>query len=139
MPNISNVFVWLHKHKDFQDNYVGAREAWAEAEFEEMMRIADTPQMGEKIKVNDDGIETTTGDMTEHRKLQIDTRKWVLARMSPRKFGDKIKQEITNPDGSLAGKGLDDAAVTARLNAIIAAAKSKKELAEKGNAASDLV
>ena len=27
--------------------------------------------------------------MIEHRRLRIDARKWALARMSPRKYGDR--------------------------------------------------
>ena len=58
------------------------------------MDIADTPIEGEKTKTIDgpDGkkTEVTTGDMIDHRKLQVDARKWALARMNPKKYGDKV-------------------------------------------------
>jgi hypothetical protein len=32
--------------------------------------------------------------MIEHRRLQVDARKWILARMDPKKYGDKIEQTV---------------------------------------------
>lgn len=105
VPDKSTVFRWLSKYASFRDNYARARESWAEYEFERMMQIADTPCEGDTTKTvqNEDGTETqiTSGDMTRHRELQVSTRKWVLERMNARKYGQLIKQEITNPDGSL--------------------------------------
>jgi hypothetical protein len=81
---------WLARDKDFQQQYARARESWADAEFENLMHIADTPIEGEKTKTTADGVEITRGDMIEHRRLQVDTRKWALARMSPKKYGDRV-------------------------------------------------
>jgi len=33
--------------------------------------------------------EVTTGDMVERSKLMIDTRKWLLAKLMPKKYGDR--------------------------------------------------
>jgi len=83
----------------FAENYARARRYWAEAEFERMMEIADTPQLGEKTKTTDKGVEITTGDMVEHRRLQVDTRKWALARMFPKKYGDATLLKHADADG----------------------------------------
>jgi acyl-CoA thioesterase FadM len=32
-------------------------------------------------------------------KLQVDTRKWIMSKMAPKKYGEKIQQELTGPDG----------------------------------------
>ena len=90
MPPLRTVMTWLSITPDFQQQYARARELWADAEFDAMMHIADTPQQGAKTKVGPQGKEVTVGDMIEHRRLQVDTRKWALARMSPRKYGDKL-------------------------------------------------
>ena len=91
MPPLRTVMAWLAARPDFQQQYTRARELWADAEFDAMMHIADTPVVGVKTKTDADGnVETTEGDMIEHRRLQVDTRKWALARMSPRKYGDKL-------------------------------------------------
>jgi hypothetical protein len=55
---------------------------------DEMREIVDTPQLGVKTKTTEDGkIETI--DMIDHRRLQVDTRKWLLARMLPAVYGDR--------------------------------------------------
>lgn len=110
MPHRDSVFVWLGKHKEFADNYARAREAWAEYEFENMMLIADTPKEGRRTKENDDGTEIVYEDMLGHRNLQVSTRKWILERMNARKYGQLIKNEVTNPDGSLRGMSEEQAA-----------------------------
>lgn len=33
-------------------------------------------------------------------KLRVDTRKWLMARMNPSRFGDKVVQQIVGPDDS---------------------------------------
>lgn len=41
------------------------------------------------LKLSDDAAEQPTHETTGAAKLQVDTRKWVLARMNHRKYGDK--------------------------------------------------
>lgn len=38
-------------------------------------------------------------DVIAHKRVQIDTRKWVLSKMLPKVYGDKITQEHTGADG----------------------------------------
>lgn len=133
MPALSAVFVWLSKHKEFAESYTRAREIWAEAEFERMMHIADTPCEGETTKVvegvNGTEVHVTKSDMTRHRELQVSTRKWVLERMAARKYGQLIKQEITNPDGSLNSRFTPEQRA-AKLKAIEQAAKMRRAQAK---------
>lgn len=91
MPAKSSVFKWLAENASFSDQYTRARDIQADVLFDEMVAIADTPMLGKKTKIGSDGkSETTEGDMIEHRRLQIDARKWVLGRMAPKKYGDKV-------------------------------------------------
>ncbi len=32
--------------------------------------------------------------------MRVDTRKWLLSKLLPKKFGDKIEQQITGKDGA---------------------------------------
>ena len=90
MPSRDAVYSRLITHPDFADQYARACEIRADYVFDEMFEIADTPQLGVKTVIKPDGsVETTEGDMIEHRRLRIDARKWALARMSPRKYGDR--------------------------------------------------
>ena len=98
-PGKTTVYGWLQKgHKDFDpdflNDYERARDIRADKMFEEMLDISDTTKLGETTKISDDGVEITRSDMIAHRKLQIDTRKWILSRMKPKKYGDKIETTI---------------------------------------------
>ena len=100
MPAWTTVFKWLRIDNTFAQQYAQARELWADAEFDRMMEIADTVREGQKVKTLPDGTkEVTTGDMVDRAKLQVDTRKWALARMMPRKYGDRMTQELTGAGG----------------------------------------
>ena len=67
----ATVFRWLSAHDSFRDQYARAHEAQADAIFDEILDIADTPQVGERQKLDKDGnvFELTKGDMIEHRPL----------------------------------------------------------------------
>jgi len=86
----------LHVERDgLGEHYARAMKARADMMFEEMLEIADTP-VQEKIEVvGDEFSSITTKDALQHRKLQVDTRKWILSRMNPQKYGDRVEQVIT--------------------------------------------
>ncbi|GKX60657.1 terminase small subunit-like protein [Leminorella grimontii] len=92
MPNKATVFRWLRVHEEFRDQYAKATDSRADAVFEEMLDIAD------------DAAEESAA--VAKARLQIDTRKWVLSRMNPKKFGDKVTQDIDvkSSDGSMSPK-----------------------------------
>ena len=94
MPDKSAVYRWLSQDEDFAGKYRIARELQADSLFDEILQIADTPQIGERTKTDKDGnTETTEGDMIEHRRLQIDARKFMAAKLKPKKYGDRLEIE----------------------------------------------
>lgn len=108
MPCSTSATDWLAQYPDFAARYARACEARADAIFEEMLEIADTPIMGEEIKLEPGAVDEATGeaseptivevkrgDMLGHRRLQIETRKWALAKMAPKKYGDRLAMEVT--------------------------------------------
>lgn len=92
MPDFTTWLNWM-KDEGKSKQYARAMELRAEIMFEEILRIADTPQEGITIKETDRGTEITKGDMIQHRRLQIDARKFMLAKMMPKKYGDKLETE----------------------------------------------
>lgn len=91
MPAMSTVFKWLREHEEFSEQYAIAKEESADAMAEDLLEIADTPVMGEVKTIKPDGlIEVKQDDMLGHRRLQVDTRKWLMAKMKPKKYGDKL-------------------------------------------------
>jgi hypothetical protein len=90
-PHRSTVYDELAADAAFADMYARACEIRADHLLDELISIADTPKIGEKRKIDADGsVEITEGDMTEHRRLQVDARKWAIAKMAPKKYGDKL-------------------------------------------------
>lgn len=93
MPNRTTFMRWLHEgtHDGLHDKYARARESQADFYAEEIIQIADTPIIGSKTKINEKGeLEVTKGDMIEHRRLQVDARKWYASKVAPKKYGDKL-------------------------------------------------
>jgi hypothetical protein len=90
MPSTTTVFRWLEAHESFREQYARAREMQADAFADEMTDIADTPMVGVIKKITEDGVEITEEDMLGHRKLRIDTRKWIASKLKPKRYGDKI-------------------------------------------------
>ena len=89
MPARSTVFKWLVDFPSFSDIYARAREAQADALADDIVHIADTPQIGSKTVSKATGLEITEGDMIEHRRLQVDARKWMAAKLAPKKYGER--------------------------------------------------
>jgi hypothetical protein len=85
------LFNWLKKDAEFMQQYAHAREMQADLLFDQIIAIADTPLMGTKTVAKEWGLEVTTGDMIEHRRLQVDARKWLVVQLAPKKYGDKLQ------------------------------------------------
>jgi hypothetical protein len=92
MPAESTVRSWaLDDVHGFSANYARAREIGYEKHAEQIIDLADEARIGVKItRKADGGIEEVEGDMVERSRLQIDARKWILAKMLPKKYGDKL-------------------------------------------------
>jgi hypothetical protein len=100
MPSEATVRAWaLDDVEGFAAQYTRAREIGYDRLADELLEIADTPKTGVKTTEKATGTETTHGDMIEHRRLQVDARKWMLAKMLPKKYGDRLTQEHTGPNG----------------------------------------
>lgn len=83
MPSMRTVLRWLAKHEEFRTLYSVARQLQADLFFEEVLQIADGAA---KDLVND---PTRDWRKLQADRIRMDARKWVLARMSPQKYGKK--------------------------------------------------
>ena len=80
-------FIWLREDDDKSKQYARATTERAELMFEDMFDIADDS--------TSDYTQTESGQIfnSEHlqrSKLRVDTRKWALSKMMPKKYGDKL-------------------------------------------------
>ena len=100
-PSWQSVYAWLDEDKEFADRIARARLLGEEAIAQECLAIADTPQIGEETKRDEEGYtEYKRGDMLGHRKLQIDTRLKLLAKWNPKKWGERTLHG-SDPDNPL--------------------------------------
>lgn len=76
--------------------YARAKEAQADFMAEEMLKIADEYRRTEIEYHSDQCSSTTVQDNVQRSKLQVDTRKWLLAKLHPKKYGDKVEVNATN-------------------------------------------
>lgn len=85
MPPMKTIYRWLEANEEFRHQYTRARDKQADYFAEEIIEIADSAE-AESAAV-------------AKAKLQIDARKWAASKIAPKKYGDKVEQQIT---GNLA-------------------------------------
>ena len=93
MPAESTVRLWaMEDVEGFAAQYTRARDLGLDAIADEILEIANTPVPGiTKTTKADGGIEEKQGDMIEHRRLQVDSRKWYLSKLAPKRYGDQMQ------------------------------------------------
>jgi hypothetical protein len=97
MPHRSTVYAWLSLHKSFSDSYARACEARAFQMADDILKIADDGS--NDTYVDGDGNEHVNADVIQRSRLRVDTRKWLMARLLPKKFGERVEQVHTgDPD-----------------------------------------
>ena len=97
MPHRATVMSWLLTHDEFHDKYARARELQAEVLADEVVDIADDGQ--NDTYRDENGNVRTDYDVVARSKLRVDARKWAASKLAPKKYGEKIHQEITGKDG----------------------------------------
>lgn len=102
MPSWRTVYQWREDDPAFASRIAHAREVGFDAIAEDALLIANTPCPGQIVTSKEWGEEIKTEDMLGHRKLQIETRLKLLAKWSPKKYGERI--DHTSSDGSMSQK-----------------------------------
>lgn len=95
MPALSSVFKWLAEKPTFSDQYAKAKEEQAEALADEIIAISDEKEY-ENIEI-DGAVLGVKFDSTAvaRNRLRVDARKWVAAKLKPKKYGDKLDLNAT--------------------------------------------
>lgn len=94
MPASSTVFKWLSENAAFSEQYARAREAQADAVFDEILTIADDGRNDWMERKNADGENIgwmENGEALRRSQLRIDARKWMAGKLKPKKYGDKLE------------------------------------------------
>lgn len=117
MPSCVTMFAWMRKHPEFLKQYGMAKAEAADAMVEEMLDIADDGT-NDWMEIHDKEGECVgykvNGEHVQRSRLRVDTRKWIAAKLKPKKYGEKVDVnhgvEADNPLATLmsqlAGKTL---------------------------------
>jgi len=98
MPAVSTVHLWVVEDREgFSDQYARARRAQALHWADEILDIADNGT--NDWTVNGRGLEVVDKDVVMRSRLRVDTRKWLLSKVLPKVYGDRVVQEHTGPEG----------------------------------------
>lgn len=97
MPDRTTVYDWLFRLPDFATQYARAREEQAETMADDIVAIADESYRDHEV--DDDGNVRINNEAIQRSKLRVEARKWVAAKLKPKKYGDKITQEVVGAGG----------------------------------------
>lgn len=92
LPSVTTVLKWLREIPEFAAQYARAKEEQADFMCEEMIDIADDGSNDtiRGVKPNGQEYEMEDKEWTSRSKLRVETRKWLAAKLKPKKYGDKI-------------------------------------------------
>lgn len=91
MPSTQTFYKWIDTEIEKSKQYARSCELRADIIFDEMIEIADDGSRDYTTKEIGDGIEVQVlnSEHIQRSRLRIDTRKWILSKMNPKKYGDK--------------------------------------------------
>jgi len=107
LPTATTVHRWLNDkdRADFREQYARARDAQADFYVDQIIEIADAPNATVNAKTGEPEVRDAQRD-----RLRVDARKWVAARLAPKKYGERLELagEIENVTRVIADKPQTD-------------------------------
>lgn len=102
MPAWRTVYDWLEADKALAARFAHARDLGFDAIAEEALEIADDGTNDWMARRRQDGTveDVVNAEHIARSKLRIETRLKLLAKWSPKKYGDKQQLEHTGADGA---------------------------------------
>lgn len=77
MPDGATIFRWMQRTDEigtsFREQYARAKEASSDAMAEDIQAISDNPDIP-----------------SDHKRIMVDTRKWLASKLKPKRYGDKL-------------------------------------------------
>ena len=111
LPDYATVARWLNETDEnganpICDQYARAKEAQAEFMGEELAELHSKawvpvldPDTGMPIVVDGRPLMTVDKASAAIVRLEADNKKWLMGKLKPRRFGDKVTQEHVGPNG----------------------------------------
>ena len=90
MPVQTTVYRWIGTIPEFRELYACAREDQAETLADQIQDLAD--EQPAQV-VDDKGIARVDNGWVTWQKNRVDARKWVAAKLKPKKYGDRVTNQ----------------------------------------------
>ncbi len=102
MPSIQTIFNWQRAFPEFLERYTRAKDDAADAMIEDMLAIADDSSADILERTDEKGkvYEIVDHDHINRSRLRVDTRKWIAAKLKPKRYGDSQLLKHGDPDGN---------------------------------------
>ena len=93
MPSPASVFNWLRIHKEFLEQYQRAKDESTDALYEGLSDLGDNA-----IDLSQSVDPKSSSAVVNAVKLKADNLKWMMSKMKPKKYGDKIDMTTNGKD-----------------------------------------
>ena len=97
LPSERTVYRWLAVEPTFWQLYARAREAQMEKWADDILEIIDDSRNDYIARLNKSGESASVlnTENVQRSRLRSDNRKWILSKLLPKTFGDRIATELT--------------------------------------------
>ena len=79
----STFLTWMNDDKELADKYARAREDLIERMASDLIELSDVD-----VGMQPDGRRDWAA--VQKHKLQVDTRKWLLSKLAPKRYGERV-------------------------------------------------
>lgn len=110
LPDYATIARWLAADNDgaqaLCDQYARAKEAQAEFMAEELAELHNKAWIpvldedGRPVYSNGEPLMTVDKASAAIVRLESDNKKWLMGKLKPKRYGDKVSQEISGPNGT---------------------------------------
>lgn len=130
MPSDGAVRKWVETdHDGFGARYAQARARGVERLADEILELSD--DASRDVRTTEEGRDIVDYEVVARSKLRVDSRKWLLSKLLPKTYGDKID---LNHSGEMSLKAVPDDKLESRLADLIGKAGIAGALGGKGAA-----
>jgi hypothetical protein len=114
MPHEATFRTWLLDDKNgVYTQYATARDIGLDVMADQLLDIAD--DSSNDTFQTEDGTERTNQEVIARSRLRVDTRKWYLSKLAPKRYGEKQAVELS---GNLTLSTMSDEDILAELAAL---------------------
>lgn len=98
VPTYSTIKNWIADDNDFFAQYARAKEIQLDIYADELLEISDDDSLD--LGFTEEGKSFVNHENINRSRLRVDTRKWLLSKLKPKKYGDKLETKVGLDEGA---------------------------------------